>query len=132
MSKSPSPQPNKFPVLNVKLMSSRVHNIGPLPVGPYIPRTIEAINCKGLACAALSIYWISTGFLRFPRQKLTPAPLKTKATSKYRAKVLVVVVVVGLSQQEAPHRNKRKRNHRYGSGNWNIRQLSGPCEPCVY
>jgi len=94
-------------------------------VGPYIPRTTDRIDCKGLAIAVNRL-------LRFPEQKLTPAPSETKATSKNRAKVLVVVVVVGLSQREAPHRNKRKRNHRYGSGKWNIRQLSGPCEPCVY
>lgn len=82
-------------------MSSRVHNIGPLPVGPYIPRTTDRIDCKGLATSV-------NRFGRFPRQKLTPAPSETKATSKYRAKVLVVVVVVGLSQQKPTPRKQKK------------------------
>jgi hypothetical protein len=50
--------------------------------------------------------------LRFPEQKLTPAPSETKATSKYRAKVLVVVVVVGLFEAGSPI---EKRNPRWAS-----------------
>lgn len=74
-------------------------------MGPYIPRTTEAIDCKGLAV------WINR-FGRFPSQKLTPAPSETKATSKHRAKVLVVVVVVGLFEAGSPI---EKRNPRWAS-----------------
>jgi hypothetical protein len=86
-------------------MSSRVHNIGPHPVGPYIPRTTDAIDCKGLAVRV-------NRFGRFPSQKRPPAPSETKATSKYRAKVLVVVVVVGLFEAGSPI---EKRNPRWAS-----------------
>jgi hypothetical protein len=71
-------------------------------VGPYIPHTTEAIDCKWLAVRV-------NRFGRFPRQKRPPAPLETKATSKNRTKVLVVVVVVvGLSQREPPIETKER------------------------
>jgi hypothetical protein len=74
-------------------------------VGPYIPRTTDAIDCKGLAVRV-------NRFGRFPSQKRPPAPLETKATSKDRAKVLVVVVVVGLFEAGSPI---EKRNPRWAS-----------------
>jgi hypothetical protein len=74
-------------------------------VGPYIPRTTDAIDCKGLAVRV-------NRFGRFPSQKRPPAPSETKATSKYRAKVLVVVVVVGLFEAGSPI---EKRNPRWAS-----------------
>ena len=70
-------------------------------MGPYIPRTVEAIDCSGLAVSV-------PRFGRFPSQKRPPRTLETKATSKYRAKVLAVVVVVGLSQREPPIETKER------------------------